>query len=214
LPAGHLHDEVDAAADHQPNGAGVMHGGRSTQAGQWCLCSVRHFGSAARHGMGNLPPTSAYRPGGMSIVRACAGKGKQSGRNQGNRCLDWSPMARWQSPTPTRRDVIQPRCQFRRLGAGEGTAMASLEVCALVRAAVAWLPGGAAGCVRGCYPVAGQAASGPVSPMRSRAPPRAIPASSQPTVADSRVLRGRRRSCPINSLPDQSRQADAEDPLP
>jgi len=76
--------------------------------------------------------------------------------------------------------------------------MASLEVCALVRAAVARLAGGAAGYVRGWYPVAGQAPSGPVSPMRSRAPPRAIPASSQLTVADGRVLRGRRRL-----LPDQ-----------
>ena len=82
--------------------------------------------------------------------------------------------------------------------------MASLEVCALAHAEGIWLPGGAAGCVPGGYMAAGQAASSPVALKRSRAPPRAIPASSQSKEADSRVLRRRRHlppdrfSCRIN----------------
>jgi hypothetical protein len=59
--------------------------------------------------------------------------------------------------------------------------MASLEVSALAGAAAAWLPIGVAGCAPGYYPAASQVPSGPASPVRSRAPPSAIPAGSPPT---------------------------------
>ena len=86
---------------------------------------------------------------------------------------------------------------------GEGTAMASLEVSALARAAAAWPPIGVTSCAPGHHPTAGQVASGPAAPVRSRAPPSAIPAGSQPArgaaVPSPRIRR--------HLVPDQSLQA-------